>query len=244
MQKWEGNVKLQVAVCDDEKIFRDELKKFLIEYKKEKRIQMDIYEFENGNNFLNSELVFDIVFLDFQMPGIDGLETAKKLRLKNFLCSIIFITSFPQFVYDSFEVQPFRFFLKPLDHEKLRSAMDSYFKQHNLMSPVIIVEDGEQIKIDSEKIIYLEGSGKYCLVRTKDNIFRSSKTISKVYELLPQHCFYRIHKSYVVNMYCILSVRGNEVSLINGEKAIIGRNHISEFKNVYKNFVKTFYLKV
>lgn len=100
---------MQVAICDDEKSFRDELKSVLIEYKMAKRIQIDIYEFENGDSLLNSNIVFDVLFIDFQMPGFNGLETAKRLRLKNCICSIIFITSFPQFVFDSFEVQPFRF---------------------------------------------------------------------------------------------------------------------------------------
>lgn len=234
---------MQVAICDDEKIFRDELKKKLLEYRSEKRIEIDIYEFESGNSLLNSENVFDMVFIDYQMPGLDGLETAKAMRLKNCICSIIFITSFPQFVFDSFEVQPFRFFVKPLDAVKLKAAMDSYLKQQKLLNPIVIVEDGEQKTINSENIIYLEGDGKYCLIRTTDTTFKSSKTISKVQELLPKHCFYRIHKSYVVNMYCVSSIVGNEALLINGEKARIGRNHIADFKKVYMNFVKNFYVK-
>lgn len=234
---------MQVAICDDEKIFRDELKKKLLEYRSEKRIEIDIYEFESGNSLLNSENVFDMVFIDYQMPGLDGLETAKSMRLKNCICSIIFITSFPQFVFDSFEVQPFRFFVKPLDAVKLKAAMDSYLKQQKLLNPIVIVEDGEQKTINSENIVYLEGDGKYCLIRTTDTTFKSSKTISKVQELLPKHCFYRIHKSYVVNMYCVSSIVGNEAVLINGEKARIGRNHIADFKKVYMNFVKNFYVK-
>ena len=101
---------MQVAICDDEKEFRDELKKFLIGYKKDRRISIDIDEFENGNDLIQSREIYDIIFMDYQMPGTDGLETARILRLKNCICSIIFITSFPQFVFESFEVQPFRFF--------------------------------------------------------------------------------------------------------------------------------------
>lgn len=244
VQKNQGVVIVQVAICDDEKSFRDELKSVLIEYKMAKRIQIDIYEFENGDSLLNSNIVFDVLFIDFQMPGFNGLETAKRLRLKNCICSIIFITSFPQFVFDSFEVQPFRFFVKPLDANKVELAMDSYLKQQKLLNPIIVIQDGEQKTINSENIIYLEGNGKYCLIRTTEDIMKSSKTIFKVHELLPPHCFYRIHKSYVVNMYCISSIVGNEVIFINGEKARIGRNHLAEFKRVYMEFVKNFYVKV
>ncbi len=235
---------MQVAICDDESQFRSELKEILIEYKRKKRVAIDFYEFENGRSLLESDEVFDIVFIDYQMPGIDGLETARALRIRNCICSIIFVTSYPQFILDSFEVQPFRFFIKPLDCEKLTSAMDSYIKQQKLLNPVVIVENSEQKIIPSENIIYLEGEGKYCIVRTADNTFRSSKTLSKVQEMLPKHCFYRIHKSYVINLYCISSVSGNEVCMINGEKARIGRNHIAEFKKVYRDFVKNYYVRV
>ena len=110
---------MQIAVCDDESFFRDNLKKLLIEYKTEKRIHMDIFEYESGEELLSSEKIFDIVFMDYQMTGINGLETARLLRLKNTICEIIFVTSFPEFILDSFEVQPFRFMLKPLQAEKI-----------------------------------------------------------------------------------------------------------------------------
>lgn len=235
---------MQIAICDDEKEFRNELKNVLIQYKTSKRIHIDIYEFDCGNALLDSKIIFDIAFIDYQMPGLDGLETARQLRNKNCICSIIFVTNYPQFVFDSFEVQPFRFFIKPLDIKKTTFAMDNYLKQQSLLNPIIIIENGEQKKINSESIIYLEGNGKYCIIRTVDSVVQSSKTLLQVHELLPQHCFYRIHKSYVINMYCISSINASEITLTNGEKARIGRNRTAEFKKVYMNFVKNFYLKV
>ena len=74
---------MQIAICDDEKDFRDELKTRIIEYRTQKLIATDIYEFNDGQSLLNSNQVFDIIFIDYQMPGLDGLETAKMLRKKN-----------------------------------------------------------------------------------------------------------------------------------------------------------------
>lgn len=235
---------MQIAICDDERYFRNELRDKLLEYKKEKRISMDLFEFDNGKSLLESEIIFDMIFLDYQLPDINGMEAAKELRLRNASSCIIFVTQFPQFVYDSFEVQPFRFFVKPLCAEKLFSALDTYLDHNKLLNPIVIINEGQQITIEAKNILYLEGDGKYCLIRTTDNTYRSSKTLCHVQALLPKHCFYRIHKSYVINMYYISSIHGSEIILTNSEKASIGRTRLSDFRKEYMNFVKNYYVRL
>lgn len=235
---------MQVAICDDERIFREELKEILIQYKTEKRLHIDIFEYENGQELLASENVFDMVFMDYQMPKLNGLEAARILRTKNSICSIIFITSYPEFILDSFEVQPFRFMVKPIKNEKIYEVIGSYIKQQKLLYPLIVIENGEQKSVNAQDIIYIEGDGKYCIIRTNKETIHSSKTISHVHKLLPEYCFYRIHKSYVINMYCVSSLKKNIITLNNGEEAIVGRNHIAEFKKVYMNFVENYYVRL
>ena len=224
-----------VAICDDDEIFRKEIKTFLINYKTEHRLHIDILEFEDGNSLLNCKELFDIVFLDYQMPN---------LRSRKNICSIIFITSFPEFMIEAFEVNTYRFLIKPLDTIKLSKDIDCFVKDKKIFSPIVVNVYGEQIVISSEDIIYLEGSGKYCNIRTIDNTVQSSKTLSGVLKLLPQHCFFRTHKSYAINLYCIVSIKNNFITLNNGEKAKISRNRMSDFKKAYKDFVKHFNTKV
>ncbi len=235
---------LNVAICDDDEIFRSELKNILIDYKQKRRIHLDITEFSEGEPLLSWNYPFDIIFLDYQMPNIDGMETARILRARNCICSIIFITSFPEFVLESFEVNPHRFLEKPIDVTKITAAIDSYIEQNKMLSPIVVNVDGELKTISSKDIIYLEGDGKYCYVRTSCDTVHSSKTLLSIFNKLPQHCFYRVHKSFVVNLYCINSIEKNEVILNNGEKAKISRNNLSNFKKIYKHFVENYYLRL
>lgn len=234
---------MQIAICDDDMFFRTELRKCLVDYKKDRRVQMDIYEFRDGNALLTSDAVFDIVFLDYQMPNLNGMDTARQLRARNSICNIVFVTNFPDFVFESFEVNPYRFYKKPICPNEIESMFDFYIRQQKALSPIIINDfDGQKV-IASKNIIYLEGDGKYCLIRTVSETVHSSKTLSGVMQMLPQYCFYRIHKSYVVNLYYIDRIDNNLVYFINGEKAVIGRNNIGDFNRAYRNFVKNYYLR-
>ena len=221
-------------------MFRNELKNFLIQYKKDRRIHLDIVEFSDGQSLLNYDRGIDIVFLDYEMPGLDGIETARILRSRKNTCCIMYITSYPEHVFEAFEVSTYRYFVKPINLDKLTVAMDDFIKEKKMLSPIVVNVDGEQLTISSEDVIYLEAEGKYCHIRTIDNTVRSSKTIAKVYELLPQHCFYRTHKSYAINLYCVRSIKDNYVVLSNGEKAAISRNNMAAFKRAYQEFVKHF----
>ena len=235
---------MQIAICDDEKIFRDELRLLLVEYKKDRRLSIDIYEFSNGEDLIKTDIIFDIVFLDYQMPHINGMEIARTLRQNNALCSIVFVTNYPDFVFESFEVNPYRFLRKPILLEQIEELLKTYITHQKILSPIIINDSYGQYTIKATDIIYLEGEGKYCLIRTKTDLYHSSKTLSGVLNLLPKYCFYRVHKSYAVNLYCIQKIVNNEILLINGERVLVSRNNLANFKATYKNFIKDYYLNI
>lgn len=233
-----------VAICDDEKVFREELKTVIFRYKAEHRLHIDVYEYATGGALLASDKSFDIIFLDYQMPGLDGMEVARALRRRNVTCSIVFVTSYPQFILESFEVQPYRFFVKPMLQEHVANLMNTFIAHQKMLAPIIVINDSEQKIVSAKDILYLEGDGKYCIIRTASDTYNSSKTLAQAHALLPQHCFYRCHKSYVVNLYSVSSFEKGIITLVNGEVAQIGRSKIAEFKRVYMQFVKDYYVKV
>lgn len=235
---------MRIAICDDEYLFRDELKKMIFHYKAERRLHMDVYTYESGEALLADARSFDMIFLDYQMPGLDGMEVARQLRRRNHMCSIVFVTAYPSFVFESFEVQPYRFFVKPVSQNDIDSLLTGFITQEQKLAPLIVINEGEQKVVRAKDVLYLEGAGKYCTVRTALQTYSSSKTLSQVHDLLPQYCFYRSHKSYVVNLYSVQSMENGEITLTNGEIVQIGRSKLAEFKRIYKQFIKEYYLTI
>ena len=236
---------MQIAICDDEKNFRTELLNYLVTYKTERKIQIDIYEFENGKDFLECNLIFDIVFMDYQMPDLDGLETAKLLRLKNSLCRIVFITSYSDFfIKDAFEVNTYRFFDKPISHDKIYKMLDTYIIQQKQFAPIMIYDFDGMKTIPFNEIVFIEGDGKYCNIHTQKEVIHCYKTIAATLHLLPEYCFYRTHKSFAINMYFVSKIETDTISMLNSEKVYLSRRYAHQFKKVYSDFIKHYFVEL
>lgn len=204
------------ALCDDDKYITEEIKKLLLEYAKDNRITIDIDEFESGEELLNSEKNYDIIVLDYQLGSTNGLTVAKELRKRNVLSSIIFLTSYPNFMIDAFEVNTFRFLLKPIDKSKFFKAIDDYIKIVDANYPITIIQNKELKKINSNEICYIEADGKYSNIHLSDKIMHCSKTLAGVTKLLPAYCFVKTHRAFVVNLHYIKSYSSDTVYLSNG----------------------------
>ena len=170
------------ALCDDDKFITEKLKNLLLTYAKENRIIIEIYEFQSGERLLNSEIDYDIIVLDYQLGNTDGLTVAKELRKRNVLSCIIFLTSYPHFMIDAFEVNTFRFLLKPIDKSKLFKAIDDYVKIIDANYPITIIQNKELKKINSNEICFIEADGKYSNIHLSDKIMHCSKNSFRGYK--------------------------------------------------------------
>lgn len=232
------------ALCDDDKYITEEIKKLLLEYAKDNRITIDIDEFESGEELLNSEKNYDIIVLDYQLGSTNGLTVAKELRKRNVLSSIIFLTSYPNFMIDAFEVNTFRFLLKPIDKSKFFKAIDDYIKIVDANYPITIIQNKELKKINSNEICYIEADGKYSNIHLSDKIMHCSKTLAGVTKLLPAYCFVKTHRAFVVNLHYIKSYSSDTVYLSNGESAFLSKNYQKSFQTSYMNFLKKIYVRL
>ncbi len=126
----------KIAVCDDEQIFIDDVVAKL----KEQSEQCEILEYTSGEELLDSPLDFNIIFLDIEMAGINGINTAFLLRERKYDGMIIFLTSHTEFMPDAFKVKAFRFLDKPLDNEKFNEAFSEAKKEILNTEHILLLE--------------------------------------------------------------------------------------------------------
>lgn len=228
---------MRAAICDDEKIFHREISTLVRKYMRARSVEIYTDFYENGEELLKSEMDYDIIFLDYQMEGINGIETAGKLREVNSDSVIIFISAYPAAALDAYEVKTFRFLVKPVDESKLFKALDDYIRSIDYDNILLLNTHESHYKIKMSEIIYLEGDRKYTIVRTKSRSFRIHINLKQLELKLPESKFIRCSKSFVVNFAHISNHNSSEIMFDNGEKAQIGPHYAAKFKTEFQNYI-------
>ena len=228
--------KINIAICDDDKVFRDTLTCEISSYASVNDLDFNILCFSNGLELMISEVHYNLIFLDYRMGIMNGLETAKKLRAKGVKCPIIFVTSFNEIVYDVFEVNAFRFITKPVENEVLTNALNDFMEQHRNIRTISFNSNGNTVSIDSDDIVYVEGKGRGCVVHTDRESYPVLQKIELFSEVLPESDFFRSHRLFTVNMKYVRACEKGEITFHNAETAKLSMSKRDEFKKALSNF--------
>lgn len=228
---------MNVAICDDEITMQNTLASLINKYMRERHTEIYISKFSNGNELLRSDKEFDIIFMDYQMDEIDGIKTSKHLRDRHISSIIIFVSAFPEIVFRTFEVDTFRFLVKPIDESKFFESLDSYRKKLASESFLYIKSDNNTRKIRQSEILYIEAAKNHSIVRTINNTFEINKTLKDIEKELKPNKFIRCHKSYIVGFQHIMNHTNEEIVFDNGEKSLIGKSFLQVFKREFCTYV-------
>lgn len=220
----------RIGICDDEEIILDKLYQ-LIRNKFEKiNCEFDINKFTNAKSLINSHSKddYDIVFLDIDMPKINGIEVAQNIRISSPNTIIIFVTGKDELVYESFKVQPFRFILKSKLAEELTEAI---IEAHKLLEKntykIHIKIDNKPYEIDVNSILYIESSRNYIIINTVSNKqYKYKDSINQKERELEEYGFIRTHLGYLVNQRYIQRISNENVIIKNNQKIPISRSRI------------------
>lgn len=221
----------QIAIIDDEKNMISEITQKLKHYLDKKSILYRVHPFENGQDFLAHDQIFDLIFLDIQMDGMSGMDVAKTLRQSGIKSVIIFITVLHEYVYDAFEVEASDYLLKPLNDLRFSRTMDRICKnlQNIDYKCLSLTSKGNTCKLLRLKdIYYCEAVNHKMEIHMHDHVHECTLKMRELSEQLDSR-FYLCHRSYFVNLDFVVGYADGQAILTNGEKIPVSRLRSQEF---------------
>ena len=227
---------MKIAICDDEKQLRSILRQKIAANSGD----IKITEFSDGSELISSKERFDIIFLDIEMPKLDGMETAAKLREKGVSSLMIFLTSHEEFVRDAFKVKAFRFLPKPVNDKELYEALNEAENELSADDKLIIEQRGRIYELLSSDVLYIEayGDGTY-IYDNAGNVYDSKKQLNQWEEELSGQGFFKIHRSYMVSLGQVAKIEGTTVTLAGLQKPLsVSSRNLSAFKEAYLDHVR------
>lgn len=218
---------MRIAVCEDNNIVAAFMEDYIASMEAE-NIEYEI--FTSGDDLIHymeqENVTFNILFMDIEMPGRNGIETSAYVREKDKYALIIFITDHKEYVYEVFDVLPFRFLIKPVTREALNLVMKKAFEHFNLTKQVFFFKQNKtQLQVAFDEIIYFEGNLRKVRLVTTGGEYDFYGKISEVVKKLDGNLFLQIHNSYIVNMDQIRKISESVVLLKSGTTLPISKKY-------------------
>ena len=220
-----------IAICDDNPIDVKYISDFVKEWANGRSISLQ--KFRSAEEFLfqyDEEKDYDILLLDIEMEKMDGVALAKIIRKDNKTIQIIFITGYPDYMSEGYEVAALHYLLKPIQKEKLFQVLDRSIENliQQRVSRVFETIDG-QIRLYLDEVIYAEAFLHSTELKTASKSYSSREPIAKLEVKLGDE-FVRCHRSYVVNLKWISSLSRSEITLDNGMRLPLSRRLADEVR--------------
>ncbi len=227
--------KVKIAICDDEEQARNDLADEIILILEEEDIAYEIFCFSTGNELLEYINDMQIVFLDMDMPELDGAVVGEKILQRNADCKIVVASGREDRFKETYRFRAFRFVSKPFQTEELQEALQAFYRQQIGMSQIEVFCDRTSYHIRQKDIQYIAAFNSYVEIMANHTLYRKDISMNKIEELLEKELFFRVHHSYIVNMLWITERRETDV-LVGHIKLPISRRQRKKFSKAYKEF--------
>jgi DNA-binding LytR/AlgR family response regulator len=231
---------IKIVICEDEKDQQELLKAHIEKIFKGLSVKYSLDVFNSGEELLeNYSKDIDIVFLDIQLNEMNGMDTARKIRLLDNKVEIIFITSLIEYALEGYEVRAYRYLIKPVKYENLKENIINCIKEVDIKNKYIIVkEQGNQIKLDINEITYIEVQKETITIHTLEQIYKIKGTMNNIEEEIDCSRFFRCHKSFLVNLEHVKSIKQYIAILENSEEVPISRYRFKETKDKFFDLIE------
>ena len=206
---------MKVAIVDDLKTELEMLRGYLMDFAVAESKEFDISTYESGDRFLEDfSGQFDLILMDIDMPGLNGIDTARAIRKVDESVVLMFVTAMPQYALTGYEVDAIDYVIKPVSYPdfalKLKKAL-RYVKQVKADEPVVLPTKEGLVTLNISEIYYVESALHYCIYHTKDKEYRVRENISAVEQRLSPFGFARCNAGYLVSLKHVKAIIKDDV---------------------------------
>lgn len=227
---------MRILICDDDQNITQLLQKYIIEFFKQAKLKIpEIQSYNSGEKLLTDSMAKDIVFLDVEMPGLNGIYVGKNLKEKNPNTIIFIITSYIEYLDEAMRFHVFRYLSKPLDKQRLFRNMKDALQLYNSINIKIPIETKEGVFTSTASdIIFIEAQNRTITVYTLSRDFIVLHNMTHWAAKLNMPCFFQTHRSFIVNMKYVTNFDHSLIHLYNNKyTAYLTKRKYSKFKEAY-----------
>lgn len=231
---------IRIAMVEDCKDDADLLAAFLARYEKEERTQFALTHYKSGLSFLeNYHGDEDIIFMDIDLPEMNGLDVSKKLREKDATVVLVFLTNLAKYAIKGYAVNAFDFIAKPVTYYSFSTMLVRAIKKAQLESKeeVVISSGNHVVRLELRSIIYVEVFSHQLIYHTDSGDYREWRSLSSIEPAFLAHGFAKGSASSLINLRRIEALNGEEVTLENGAKIYLSRGQKKDFAAAFTAFL-------
>lgn len=228
-----------IAIVEDEKEFSEQLETYLKQYHAEQNIHFKISVFQDGAEILKDyQPIYDIILLDIEMPGINGMETAERIRQMDQDVVLMFITNMASYAILGYEVGALDFVMKPISYYGFSMRFTRAVKrvgQRERQQLLLTLPDGVK-KLGIQQIYFVEVQNRILHYHTDEGEFSVRGTMQSVEQMLEKYPFVKCNHWYMVNLRHVSEVRKNTV-IVGGHTLEISRRNRTPFLQALAEYV-------
>ncbi|MBQ8161124.1 MAG: response regulator transcription factor [Clostridia bacterium] len=230
---------MRIAIVDDEISVRETLKGYIERMSKEIGQEMSVLSFSSGNALLHDfARQYDILIFDIDMPGLNGMDTARKIREMDDQVVILFITNIAQYAINGYEVDAVDYIIKPIGYYDFAMKFQKALRraaQSRSQTLVIDTVNGP-VSLEVESILYIEVMAHYLIYHTSDREYKVRASMKEQEGTLKQYHFVRCHKSYLINLAHLNGVTASEAQ-VSDLSIPLGRAYKESLLNEYMRYL-------
>lgn len=231
--------RMRFALCDDTDIERRIIRFMIDQYIKEHEYSVRVDEFDSGDALLKSDVTaYDLVILDIYMSGLNGIDTAKELLQIHPKGKIILCSSSNEFAEESYDVEAFRYLVKPISPEKLHQSLDRFFQLCTDRKVLEYKYQRTTRRMLLKDVMWIEAAGRHAIIHTEKEQIETNTSLAEFAEMLVSNDFVKPIRYALVALQAVKEVTADTLVLTDGTEIPVSREKRKEILVAFMQFQK------